>query len=1344
MAYGIKYQFTFPAQNGDTFYIIVEKDGYSGSVIKRCLGGAPIFRRERNGHVCGSSLEFLAECTTDGEFSEFYTSNPKLFRVSLTSDSGTHFRGFISPELYSEPDIAPPYDVKVTATDGLGELRRYLYEAQGQQTIGNLLEYLLSFTGLATGFNSNNATLVGEQDENVPAADFFDSTYINLDHMAGKTCYDVLTKLLDSIHADLFQRITTGFSQWQILRETDVENASQIVCNRSKTSAFYDTKVAATPFGSMRSFDWWPVGRLESDVKPACKRMKVTTDANYGEGLINAGMTSDTGWTKSNATYNSEQQAYQINAQNGYIFQTLSFTEGVRKRLTLKIRMRQYKSSQSGTGTESTAKVTVSMYGRTTGTLRNLYLREDTVDGHLYWSDQSGSFSVDLPAPVYGETEGACTVFEVEVPLYSDGGRNFAIANSISVQIARDSSSYPLLVHSCSLTMAEQIAGYEDLFIFSNGARDEAPDVNSLFLPAVQGYYSTPVEFMYGVPKIISSGSYVAINLFDPVGLDYAKSNGIVRLYKRGRLNVPSGAVVPFAFIDSDSDVYLIRSFEWDPLNCEMQVELLSLPAASASIESQEVTELVGGGSSSGSSGSSSGGGGGGGVDAYTKAETDALIEASNLFSVVEYESGKYAAKLKAQIIANGVTKVLDGIYTDGFLSAGGLNANAGGGGSGADYLWALNDVKSSNGAVVRANGGAVVAGDILVYGQIASNPSQNGWYAAPQAQSDWNQTSNTAPDYIKNKPSLATVATSGSYNDLSNRPTIPSAPGTLNTNNSTGQSVSSSEALSGTIKLHKVSKTGSYNDLLNLPTIPTVNNATLTVTMNGTSAGTFTANAASNVTIALTETDPTVPSWAKDSSLAFASLPSLYVGKTPVKGTNASNDTLLGIDGFTNASSASASNDKSKVVWDSVNEAWHFYGGIYSDSFISAGGLNSGSGSGGGVENLWALHDVYSVNGAIVRADDSALANGDVLTYNSTKGKWLAAPTAAAGITGITMNGSAVSVDGSGVANLGTVITSHQSLGLVAGASGGTANATTTNGNTYINLLGGGVNKGGVKLTGATNVSVASDNSGNITITGPDLSNYQAKVSALGNVEKPVYISAAGTFSACYKYAGGSLVRLNGTLKDEKEARIYAPTPAAGQTNDTTASGLVGQVLVSSGLNNAPTWRSEIFVDKTNSRVGIGTTSPSYKLHVSGSTCMDDLYINGNNHLYLGTDMDAYLFRTSGDVVKLASEVGNIELQSYGYDVSLIGLCINLTPSSGNFVKIEGNVRPGTTNTYNLGSSGKVWDNLYTNYVKIGPATIYYDSTNKCLRVIGTDDGTTIGFCCDGQVAAGGVASNS
>ena len=49
-----------------------------------------------------------------------------------------------------------------------------------------------------------------------------------------------------------------------------------------------------------------------------------------------------------------------------------------------------------------------------------------------------------------------------------------------------------------------------------------------------------------------------------------------------------------------------------------------------------------------------------------------------------------------------------------------------------------------------------------------------------------------------------------------------PVSVGTLNTNNSTAQTASSSESFSGNINLHKVSKTGSYNDLLDKPTIPT------------------------------------------------------------------------------------------------------------------------------------------------------------------------------------------------------------------------------------------------------------------------------------------------------------------------------------------------------------------------------------------------------------------------------------------------------------------------------------------------------------------------------------------
>lgn len=69
--------------------------------------------------------------------------------------------------------------------------------------------------------------------------------------------------------------------------------------------------------------------------------------------------------------------------------------------------------------------------------------------------------------------------------------------------------------------------------------------------------------------------------------------------------------------------------------------------------------------------------------------------------------------------------------------------------------------------------------------------------------------------------------------------------------------------AISGkanTADLATVATSGNYNDLTNKPTIPTVNNATLTIQKNGTTVKTFTANASSNVTANIT-----VPTTASD-----------------------------------------------------------------------------------------------------------------------------------------------------------------------------------------------------------------------------------------------------------------------------------------------------------------------------------------------------------------------------------------------------------------------------------------------------------------------------------------------
>ena len=64
-------------------------------------------------------------------------------------------------------------------------------------------------------------------------------------------------------------------------------------------------------------------------------------------------------------------------------------------------------------------------------------------------------------------------------------------------------------------------------------------------------------------------------------------------------------------------------------------------------------------------------------------------------------------------------------------------------------------------------------------FASVATSGSYNDLKDKPtipsaQVNSDWNATSGVSQ--ILNKPTLATVATSGSYTDLSNKPTIPAA----------------------------------------------------------------------------------------------------------------------------------------------------------------------------------------------------------------------------------------------------------------------------------------------------------------------------------------------------------------------------------------------------------------------------------------------------------------------------------------------------------------------------------------------------------------------------------------
>lgn len=233
----------------------------------------------------------------------------------------------------------------------------------------------------------------------------------------------------------------------------------------------------------------------------------------------------------------------------------------------------------------------------------------------------------------------------------------------------------------------------------------------------------------------------------------------------------------------------------------------------------------------------------------------------------------------------------------------------------------------------------------------------------------------------------LALVASTGSYNDLTNKPTIPAAPGTLNTNNSTAQNVSSSEALSGTVKLHKVSKTGSYNDLTNKPTIP-----------------------AAQVQSDWNEADNTKPAYIKNK-------PAIPPGVT--------------VDQVYDATSANAQSGVAMAgalagKQDTISDLATIRSGAAAGATAVQPGALAAVATSGQYSDLTGTPTIPSVtlNGSATSspsfyAPTTAGTLGQVLTSNGSGAPtWQAAPSGGGDVTDVTLGGTSV-VDGNGVAVL-------------------------------------------------------------------------------------------------------------------------------------------------------------------------------------------------------------------------------------------------------------------------------------------------------------------------------------
>ena len=171
--------------------------------------------------------------TNDTEYDVFYEQNDRTYLAKLYyEESGSfkeYWRGFITKDVYKEAIVTKPYDIKVNATDGLGELGGAIftpeeinYQTESYDSLAETLAAALSKTGhsleihalldlqyKASGILRN----VLEQD----------NRNINKKDWLVFTPKEYVKELLRSLNAKIFQ----GHGKWYVI----------------SNSAYYDTRV---------------------------------------------------------------------------------------------------------------------------------------------------------------------------------------------------------------------------------------------------------------------------------------------------------------------------------------------------------------------------------------------------------------------------------------------------------------------------------------------------------------------------------------------------------------------------------------------------------------------------------------------------------------------------------------------------------------------------------------------------------------------------------------------------------------------------------------------------------------------------------------------------------------------------------------------------------------------------------------------------------------------------------------------------------------------------------------------------------------------------------------------